>query len=235
MNKSIQLFFNPNYIVKSIAQCNTSCQKYISETMIVVGSCLENLYDITLLNEWAANIFKEHNCSMENALSTIKQHKKYINLIVIENKYNISKAYEIPVLFIDKPTQSFLKHYKMGNIVVGTESIFSLVNMNLLYFLFVLFLSILFSKKIILNIQQFILYKRKLKRLEIKYTNQYNFNQCTICIENFNENEKIIKLNCDHLFHKQCIQTWIKQKEMCPNCNHPLSNVSETSPLLQSV
>ena len=41
---------------------------------------------------------------------------------------------------------------------------------------------------------------------------------CPICLEEYNNNNKIIKLNCDHIFHKHCIKEWFEKKDNCPNC-----------------
>ena len=43
---------------------------------------------------------------------------------------------------------------------------------------------------------------------------------CTICIEEFQEDEKVRKLNCGHEFHVTCIDEWKKRgNRTCPNCN----------------
>ena len=48
--------------------------------------------------------------------------------------------------------------------------------------------------------------------------------KCTICLENFFENHKIILLNCLHGFHINCLLDWVKQdikkNKNCPVCNH---------------
>lgn len=43
-------------------------------------------------------------------------------------------------------------------------------------------------------------------------------NDCTICLEEFNNDEEIIKLKCNHLFHLKCIDDWIKKNQSCPLC-----------------
>ena len=40
-------------------------------------------------------------------------------------------------------------------------------------------------------------------------------NECGICYENMEKNEKIKKWDCTHYFHKNCIKQWNKS---CPIC-----------------
>ncbi|KAL4491993.1 hypothetical protein ABPG72_008414 [Tetrahymena utriculariae] len=42
---------------------------------------------------------------------------------------------------------------------------------------------------------------------------------CSICIENFELNQSIIKLECQHIFHTPCIKKWFPIQNKCPNCN----------------
>lgn len=43
--------------------------------------------------------------------------------------------------------------------------------------------------------------------------------QCTICIEDFVEKEKLMMIRqCKHIFHPLCLQQWNKYKDTCPNC-----------------
>ncbi len=47
--------------------------------------------------------------------------------------------------------------------------------------------------------------------------------KCSICLENIsNENKK--KLSCNHEFHKDCIITWLRQQNTCPNCRQEQTN-----------
>ena len=43
---------------------------------------------------------------------------------------------------------------------------------------------------------------------------------CVICQSNFKKNEGFRKLNCNHMFHKKCIDKWFikSQKWNCPMC-----------------
>lgn len=48
--------------------------------------------------------------------------------------------------------------------------------------------------------------------------NDNNDDDCTICLEEFNNDEEIVKLKCNHLFHLKCIDDWIEKNQSCPLC-----------------
>jgi hypothetical protein len=41
---------------------------------------------------------------------------------------------------------------------------------------------------------------------------------CSICQDDFDDNNIVISLDCNHLFHEKCISEWGKYKPECPNC-----------------
>ena len=43
-------------------------------------------------------------------------------------------------------------------------------------------------------------------------------NECPICLDKYENNDKICILKCDHVFHEKCIKEWLKNNESCPNC-----------------
>lgn len=59
------------------------------------------------------------------------------------------------------------------------------------------------------------------------------FDSCTICLEDFNDKEKLLKLDCNHVYHEHCIKTWFKKKKKCPNCANSFSSVESISPISQ--
>lgn len=43
--------------------------------------------------------------------------------------------------------------------------------------------------------------------------------ECRVCLSEFEDGEKIRKLQCDHVFHKDCLDTWLQQYcATCPLC-----------------
>lgn len=41
---------------------------------------------------------------------------------------------------------------------------------------------------------------------------------CSICLEDFDENKEIVFLDCDHIYHTDCIIEWINKDPTCPLC-----------------
>ena len=43
---------------------------------------------------------------------------------------------------------------------------------------------------------------------------------CLICHDNFEKNNRAIVLSCNHFFHKECIQQWFTKSNKCPLCRN---------------
>ena len=41
---------------------------------------------------------------------------------------------------------------------------------------------------------------------------------CSVCLEDFKDGDTIKKLNCNHIFHKDCLQPWLNEHDNCPMC-----------------
>jgi len=46
-------------------------------------------------------------------------------------------------------------------------------------------------------------------------------NKCHICWDQFEQNQTLRRLRCLHLYHKDCIDPWLKTKNDCPICRLP--------------
>jgi len=51
--------------------------------------------------------------------------------------------------------------------------------------------------------------------------------KCSICMENFKENNSVIKLDCGHIFHKSCLKTWLYNHKTCPVCRYDITSKFE--------
>lgn len=46
---------------------------------------------------------------------------------------------------------------------------------------------------------------------------------CSICLEDIPVNTQVMKIPCNHVFHTECLSTWLKdQSYMCPLCRQPV-------------
>jgi len=79
----------------------------------------------------------------------------------------------------------------------------------------------------------------KLKRLEQikeefkkgeKLNNKFQETNCAICIDELSNNsDQNSTLPCGHVFHKVCINEWLKKKEECPVCRKSTKREEDTS------
>lgn len=53
---------------------------------------------------------------------------------------------------------------------------------------------------------------------------------CPICYCDFEEGENVAKLNCGHIFHKNCIILWFDKKISAPECPICRRNMYENQP-----
>tara|TARA_B100001094_G_scaffold286671_1_gene301690 strand:- start:3729 stop:4298 length:570 start_codon:yes stop_codon:yes gene_type:complete len=42
--------------------------------------------------------------------------------------------------------------------------------------------------------------------------------QCSICLEQFSDEQDIVQIPCEHKFHRTCIETWFETHTTCPIC-----------------
>ncbi len=80
-----------------------------------------------------------------------------------------------------------------------------------------------------INVNEFedikvILTKDQFKKLDSKIIleenlNDYSNKECNICMDEYKIGDKIIILDCKHIFHRRCIKHWLLQEKVtCPVC-----------------
>lgn len=54
--------------------------------------------------------------------------------------------------------------------------------------------------------------------------------ECAVCLTRFEPESEINRLDCGHLFHKICLEKWLKYWNItCPLCRNPLIPEEETT------
>ncbi|KAJ3372564.1 hypothetical protein HDU91_003262 [Kappamyces sp. JEL0680] len=56
--------------------------------------------------------------------------------------------------------------------------------------------------------------------------NQFAEDTCAVCAEQFQENTRLRKLPCGHLFHRDCSTNWLLIKAECPSCRRKVELAS---------
>jgi hypothetical protein len=58
----------------------------------------------------------------------------------------------------------------------------------------------------------------------VQFNNNMTKTDCSICMENFENNEDLceINCNCNSVYHKECIIQWFEKKCSCPLCRKSL-------------
>lgn len=65
------------------------------------------------------------------------------------------------------------------------------------------------TKSIVRNITNFI-YQRE------------DEDSCCICLEAFKQDEELVRMHCEHMFHEKCVTDWLKLNATCPMCRSKL-------------
>ena len=47
--------------------------------------------------------------------------------------------------------------------------------------------------------------------------------ECSICMDTFTDGDIIEMTECDHKFHAKCVQRWLLEKSLCPECRTSLN------------
>uniref|UniRef100_A0A4W5JRJ5 E3 ubiquitin-protein ligase RNF13 n=1 Tax=Hucho hucho TaxID=62062 RepID=A0A4W5JRJ5_9TELE len=183
------------------------------------------------------------------------------------NDLDILKQIDIPSVFVSEETANSLKgdytYDKGGHVVLMPD--FSL---PLEYYLipFLITVGICLILIVVFMITKFVqdrhrarrsrLRKDQLKKLPIhKYKKGDVYDVCAICLDEYEDGDKLRVLPCSHAYHSKCVDPWLtKTKKTCPVCKQKVvpsagdsdsdsegdsgaeeNEVSESTPLLRSL
>ncbi|XP_015379001.1 PREDICTED: E3 ubiquitin-protein ligase RNF181-like, partial [Diuraphis noxia] len=51
--------------------------------------------------------------------------------------------------------------------------------------------------------------------------------QCRICLCQYQPNDEALNMPCNHIFHENCLKTWLEKSNFCPLCKFELKTDNE--------
>ncbi|XP_061096708.1 E3 ubiquitin-protein ligase RNF13-like [Conger conger] len=192
-----------------------------TETFIVLIKRMDCNFDVKVLNAqkagYKAVIVHNVNCN---------------DLITMEsNDLDILKQIGIPSVFVGEETANSLKEdytYEKGGHVILMPDFSLPLEYYLIPFLIIVGICIILI--VVFMITKFVqdrhkarrsrLRKDQLKKLPIhKFRKGDIYDVCAICLDEYEEGDKLRVLPCSHAYHCKCVDPWLtKTKKTCPVC-----------------
>lgn len=72
--------------------------------------------------------------------------------------------------------------------------------------------------------------KNIIEKLKTVKLNEIEEKDCSICLEEYNYQSKIILLPCLHCFHSKCIKKWLSKNVTCPICRKDINKENPVYP-----
>lgn len=57
--------------------------------------------------------------------------------------------------------------------------------------------------------------------------------ECSICQDEYAEKEVLVELSCHHIYHEECLLSWVKTNGVCPICRTPVTENTPTNIALE--
>ena len=73
-----------------------------------------------------------------------------------------------------------------------------------------------FNVNNIMKLNCLILMCKTIMQFIYNYINKFEI--CSICLNNYQIDNSILQLECNHIFHTNCINEWLNIKSSCPYC-----------------
>jgi len=142
------------------------------------------------------------------------------------NQFNMNAFYDINDVFLNDGNLSNSQINNLNNIIPNLGNIYSSIHTNLMTgdYLGPYHVSITFPTNNSAPVNPpIVINEDELNNLEIiKHSDiacREKYDECSICLSEFNDDSLVRLLKCEHGFHPECVDIWLKEyKYNCPVC-----------------
>ncbi|VVU94742.1 Ring finger domain [seawater metagenome] len=184
-----------------------------------------NIFVVLNLDKYIIDFFNR-NILRNNVLTDVRNISK-LQLINTVINYMIYLYLNISFIFFENQDSTiyylYLYKIKLGYFMFLLNGVIAIIYFNLN------------SEKCIITRNLFEKYKHKIFNctytfvqddwtvykiinFESEKIEKVNGDICAICKEEYCKDDKILKLKCNHIFHKDCIKLWFNKELTCPYC-----------------
>ena len=159
-----------------------------------------NLESNERLENYLRNGYIQNLNELINSFDNIIQRNSSIN-----NRFPTSYEYVSFPIFENLSNNLLNEYDDLPDLIDDNNNIFNYININQAYE----------DIKVVLTEEQF----NNQKHYFFKELKCNDLKECLICIQDFNDDDEVTKITCNHIFHKKCIKNWVcEESNKCPIC-----------------